>query len=154
MTIHEFKLFADYHQFYVKDDFADGDLSDSWSEESIQQALGVAPGIIGIGTIRAMTVPVTIEVRTGPPAFDDFGEWDRINECSISIPSGRLVVAGCSDYLPDAPRILLIPGIYRARIYYGGYATIHADGLEGDDRYRVVLWTEPYSNTCTLKEPK
>lgn len=88
-----------------------------------------------------MTVPVTIEIRDGAPD-EPLGEWDQMNECSIEITSGRLVVAGCTDYFPDAARIELPPGHYRARILYGDLETLSGDRLDGDDHYKVVLWTE------------
>ena len=67
-------------------------------------------------------------------------EWDQINECTLDVPSGRIVVAGCTDYFPDAQRVDVLPGFYRARVYYGKPNTLSADGLDGDDHYKVVLW--------------
>jgi hypothetical protein len=56
------------------------------------------------------------------------------------VTSGRLVVAGCTDYFPDAARIDVPPGSYRARIYSGNLNSLSDDGLDGDDHYRVALW--------------
>jgi hypothetical protein len=61
-------------------------------------------------------------------------------ECSIEIPSGKIVVAGCTDYFPDAARIPVKPGNYRARIYYGDLNSLSEDGLDGGDHYKIVLW--------------
>jgi hypothetical protein len=73
-------------------------------------------------------------------------------EASINISSGRVVIAGCTDYFPDAIRIPVEPGTYRVRIYYGGLASISEDGLEGEDHYQVVLWPEKYSAPKILKK--
>jgi hypothetical protein len=58
------KLLADYHQFYIQDEAADGDLSDSWDDAATARLLAIAPGTIGIGTVRNAEVPVTIETTS------------------------------------------------------------------------------------------
>lgn len=146
MPEYNYELFADYHQIYLQDAQAVGDLSDSWTAEASENYLAVAPGTIGIGTARDMTVPVKVEVRDAAPD-DNYDAWDQVNKCSINVPSGRIIIAGCTDYFPDAERIEVAAGCYRARIYYGNLEALSEDGLEGDDHYRVVLWpgepTEP-----------
>jgi hypothetical protein len=143
-------LFADYFQFYLQDEKADGDLSESWSEEAVTDLLATAPGTIGVGTVRNMDVPLLVEVRDGRPP-DDLDQWDHVTECSIEVPTGRLVIAGCTDYFPDAQRLELAPGTYRARVFYGGLATLSADGLEGRDHYKVSLWPGPAEPSVVLK---
>jgi hypothetical protein len=150
MQTHNFNLFADYFQFYVQDESVDGNLSDSWTGEVVVRMLAVASGTIGIGTVRNMEVPVIVEVRESKPK-DEFASWDHVAECSIDVPSGRLDVAGCTDYFPDAARIELSPGCYRARVSYGGLDTLSEDGLEGNDRYEVVLWPAPSGEVRVLK---
>src|SRR5271157_5437345 len=104
MQIRQFRLFADYFQFYLQDERAKGDLSESWTEEAVAQLLALAPGTIGVGTVRNMEVPVDLELDDDLPN-DDLNVWDHVNECSIEVPSGRIVVAGCTDYFPDAARV-------------------------------------------------
>lgn len=136
---YEFELFADYHQFYLQDEAADGDLSESWTEQAVETLLALAPGTIGVGTVRNMEVPVTVEVHDSEPE-ENFALWEQINECSINVSSGKIVVAGCTDYFPDAARILVEPETYRARVFYGDLDTLSEDGLDGDDKYKVALW--------------
>jgi hypothetical protein len=136
----EFEVFADYFQFYLQDESAKGDLSDSWTQEAVDRLLAVASGAIGVGTVRNMSVPVIIEVDDEEPAGDDTNAWDQVNECSVEIQSGRIVVAGCTDYFPDAARVDVKPGWHRARIYYGELDSLSESGLEGRDHYKVVLW--------------
>ena len=147
----EFKLFADYYQFYLQDEAAEGNLSESWTPEAVDRLLAVAPGVIGVGTVRNMDVPVTIEVADGEPPLD-IEKWDQINECNLEVRSGRIVVAGCTDYFPDAARIEVQPGTYRARIYYGSLTSLGDDGLTGGDNYKVLLWRAPSKSMMVIKQ--
>jgi hypothetical protein len=148
---HEFDLFADYYQFYLQDEQADGDLSDSWTEQAIKDSLALTLGTIGIGTASNMDVPVTVEVHNSEPE-NDFDEWDRIIECSIDVPSGKIVIAGCTDYFPDAARISIEPGVYQARIFYGELDSLSEDGCDGNDKYKVALWLGETINPKVIKK--
>lgn len=148
---HDFKLFADYFQFYLQDEGASGDLSESWTPEAVDRLLALAPGTIGVGTVRNMEVPVVVEIADRA-LQDDWSEWDQVNECSIDVPSGRLAIAGCTDYFPDAARIDLPPGTYRVRIYYGNLRSISPDGLKGEDHYKLALWRSPHEPLRILKQ--
>ena len=139
MKSHELSLFADYFQFYIQDEAAAGGLSNSWNEEATARLLAIAPGTIGIGTVRKMNVPVVVEIRDQEPR-DDFSDWDHAVEASLDVASGRLVIAGRTDYFPDAMRVEVRPGCYRARVSYGALDTLSEDRLSGDDHYRVQLW--------------
>jgi hypothetical protein len=151
MQQHKFELFADYFQFYLQDEKAKGDLSESWTEEATKRLLAIAPETIGVGTVRNMTVPVCVEIQETEPT-EDFNKWDHVVECSLNIPTGKIVVAGCTDYFPDAARIIVQAGCYRARIFYGGLDTLSENGLEGDDLYKIVLWPAPVSDVKILKQ--
>jgi hypothetical protein len=104
--------------------------------------LAIAPGTIGVGTVRNMDVPVLSEIHDQEPK-DDFCEWDHVVEASLDVRSGRIAIAGCTDYFPDAARIEVPPGEHRARVSYGALDTLSEDGLSGGDRYRVQLWLGP-----------
>jgi hypothetical protein len=134
----EYEIFADYFQFYLQDESADGNLGESWTEEAVARLLAVAPCTIGIGTVRNMQVPVIVEVLETEPA-QDLDLWDHVVECSLDVPTGRIVIAGCTDYFPDAARINVAPGVYSARISYGSLDTLSEDELRGHDHYRVQL---------------
>ena len=55
--LHHFDLFADYHQFYLQDEPVEGNLGDSWTPEATDRLMALAPGMIGVGTVRDMMVP-------------------------------------------------------------------------------------------------
>ncbi|KRG67550.1 hypothetical protein [Pseudoxanthomonas dokdonensis] len=151
MPSHDFTIFADYFQFYIQDEPADGDLSEAWSDEAVARLLAVAPGVVGIGTVRNLDVPVSIEILDKEPILT-LSSWDHVVECSMSVQSGRIVVAGCTDYFPDAVRIEVAPGTYRVRVRYSGLNSLSPDGLDGDDRYRLELWQAPAIEPTVIKQ--
>ena len=132
-------LFADYFQFYIQDEAATGDLGSAWTPEANDRMAALAPGVVGVGTFRNMDVPVTLEIHQTEPT-DDAADWDQVVECALSVPSGQVAIAGCTDYYPDATRLALPAGDYRARLSFLAPAHLSDNGLEGDDLYRVQLW--------------
>lgn len=147
----EFNLFADYFQFYLQDEDVDGNLADAWTPEAVDRLLALTSGTIGVGTARKMTVPVAIEVTNAEPEADG-ADWDQVNECSLDVRSGRIVIAGCTDYFPDAARFNVEPGSYRARIYYGKLDSVSEDDFSGEDHYKIVLWRSPPGPVRVLKQ--
>ncbi len=147
----QLQLFADYFQFYLQDEAVKGDLSDSWTKEATARMLAVAPGTVGVGTARNTNVPVLIEVHDQEPPVD-LAEWDHVAECSLDIGSGRIVIAGCADYFPDAARLEVPPGHYRARTSFGALTELTEGGLAGKDHYRVQIWLDSAIAPRTLKQ--
>lgn len=150
MRTHRLELFADYFQFYLQDEDAEGDLSNSWNDEAFACLLALAPGTVGVGTVRNVDVQVSVEVLEAEPSFD-LRQWDMVNECELQVASGRIVIAGCTEYFPDAQRIEVTPGTYATRILYRGLGSVGRDGLEGEDEYHVQLWQAAEWPTRTLK---
>lgn len=112
---HRFETFADSFQLYLQDDdIRFGDLSEAWTDEAVEKMLALGPHVIGVGTARDMTMPVTVSICEARPNIGDAG-FERINECAIQIDTGRLVIAGCTDHFPDAARIAVAPGTYKMR---------------------------------------
>jgi hypothetical protein len=142
MNRYELTLFADYHQFYIQDENVDGNLSVAWTDGAVERLLAVAPGTVGIGTVRNVDVPVNIAVLEREPIFDA-DKFDQVVECSIAVESGAIVAAGCTDYFPDAARIKIPSGPYRVRVSFEGLDSLSSDGLEGNDRYHLQLWPAP-----------
>jgi len=55
-----------------------------------------------------MQVPFVVEVADAVPS-NDLTQWGQMNECSLDVASGRLVIDGCTDYFPDAARTKVPP---------------------------------------------
>lgn len=152
MQSYKLNLFADYHTFTLQDELADGDFSQGFTEETVRTMLvAILPDAIGIQTARNTTVPVEVVVDEKAPD-DNFSDYDRVNECSLEVPSGKLVVMG-NDYFPEAKRIEVTPGTYRVRIYYKNLDSVIDDAeQEGEDEYKVVLWPQtPFGPVQVLK---
>jgi len=151
MQSHRLRLFADYHQFYLQDEAAQGDLSNAWDQAAMDRMLAVSSGVVGIGTARDMEVDVTIEFHASAPPLD-LAVADHVVEASLVVMRGPLVVAGCTDYRPDAARFALAPGTYRVRLSVRGLDTISEDGLDGQDHYCVQLWQAPSIEPTVLRQ--
>ena len=137
----DLEIFADYHQFYLQDEHASGDLSDAWTDQATEMLLAVAPGVVGVGTASNGTVPVTVEILESAPA-KSAPLYDQVNECSLQVAHGPIVIAGCTDYFPDAVRIPASPGNYRVRVSYS---------LSSEERYLVQLWEAPPIEPVVVK---
>jgi hypothetical protein len=48
--------------------------------------------------------------------------------------------------------LTLSPGSYRVRALFAGLDTVSADGLDGGDRYLVVLWPGPAMALTIVKQ--
>jgi len=148
---YDFEIFADYYQIQLRDEAAEGDLSKSWDKEALNNLFAIALGIIGMSTARNTDVPVKVTLTKSAPPSDDIADWDQVVEASITISSGTIIIAGPTDYLPDAVRIPVEPGTYRVRLYYAHLESISEDGLEGEDQYQIILWSEGYKASSILK---
>jgi hypothetical protein len=151
MQTHAFEIFADYHQLYLTDDEVQAFMPEVVTDDDIERRLAAAPHIIVVHTERNMDVPVTVQIHESEPSLD-LAAWDHVAECSLDVPSGRIVIAGCTDYLPEASRFAVAPGSYRARVCYGGFDTLSADGLDGDDHYVIQLWQAPPADLRVVKQ--
>lgn len=135
----EFALFADYFQFYIQDDdIKYGDLSDSWTTQATEQMLAKSDHGLGIGTVRNSTVPVFVEISKSLPTFNPT-DWDRLNHAELACFTGRLVIAGCTDYFPDAQRIEVQPTTYAVVIGYKNITTVSENHCKGEDSYHLFL---------------
>lgn len=137
MISHEFEVFADYNQFYVWDGGLDRRAPENYTDEDVRRMVKVAPNVVVIQPVRNMTVPVRLEVHEADPGFVA-SEWDHVVECSLDLPTGHLQVEECTG---GTKLNLRVPaGSYRVRALFGNLDSLSDDGLNGDDRYCVVLW--------------
>ncbi|MGB3865549.1 MAG: hypothetical protein WBA29_07955 [Xanthobacteraceae bacterium] len=136
-------LFADYFQIYLRDE-AHPDLPDGYTDEAISHRLMAGPYSVILHTARNMDVPIRVEWHDQRPALD-LDAWQHVVEARFECPSGQLVLAGLTDYDPDAPRLPVKAGPLGVRACLSGLDTLSEGGLDGEDRYVMQLWpgTEP-----------
>ena len=144
-------IFADYHQFYLEDEGSNFPTENLWDDEqAFLDMLATGPGSVAVGTARHYSVPVKVRVIDSEPE-KNIDHWDHVTEASLSVPSGRLVVFGPTEYRPDAPRIAVEPSDYRVRVYYANLESVAANGIDGDDYYEVTLWPGEFAESRVLK---
>ncbi|WP_020180925.1 hypothetical protein [Methylopila sp. M107] len=134
------ELFADYHQIYIADangDFA-ADLPTDWNDDILAQGVNLGPGVIVVSTVRNMTTPFRVELHEAEPPIA-LDAVDHAVECGLTT-SGEIVIAGLTDYAPDAAHASVPAGSLRALVVGTRLGTLSEDGLEGDDAYVVHLW--------------
>ena len=146
MTIHRLNLLADYFQFLLFDEDSEYDSLD-WSTDAVERMLAVGKDCASIGTLRNVTVPVELHLTAADPK-PDLALYDNVSEGSVSIPSGQLVVMGCTDYQPDALKLQVAPGTYQLLALAKGIGTIQTEWDPADDLYVVYLWPGP------IREPR
>lgn len=134
-------LVPDYHQFYIHDSETGIDPNDDgWTRSEMADRIHVALCHVSVTTMSEEQVEVEILVQDDPPGDDDFAAWDHVAEGSIDVPSGTLVVAGCTEDFETAARVDVGVGRYRARVYCGGFDTVDEYGYSGKDHYRILLY--------------
>ena len=149
-TIFEGVLFADYHQVYLCD-ASHPHLPEEWTEDNLRRRINLTDYALVISTARNTEVPVKVELHTSRPSPDLAGV-DHAIEAPLRVPSGKLIVAGLSDYSKTATQVAVPAGDLRALVLSGGLGSLSADGLDGDDHYLVHLWPEKASGVVVLRQ--
>jgi hypothetical protein len=152
-SAHKFDVFADYFQFLVMDEESADDFSELWTDVASERMIAAGETSISFGTLRNVDVRVEVEILDGPPNIDA-DLYDHIAETSFRIKSGKLVVMGCTGYLPDAPKIQVKPGTYRTLFRVSGVDTIKNEWEPADDLYQVLLWQDDPCETRLIKHWK
>ncbi len=144
-----FTVFADYHQFYLGDPVAADHAPLTFTAEDVRRRIKAERHLLVVQPERDMTVPVEVEVHDADPGFDP-ATWDHIAEASLHLPTGYLQVWECTG--GTVAEFAVRPGWYRVRCLHGGLGTLSADGLDGGDHYRAVLWPAPPAEVRVVKQ--
>ncbi len=148
MTPQRLDIFADYSQFYLCDPEHVEDWSALWNDQSMADQLIAMTTTVVFGTNRNFTVPVDLYRHDTRTDVDNLAAAaDHAVLASIVCRSGKLKLAGCTDYLPDAHGFDAVPGAYG--VFYAGHKLATVNGLDGEDRYDVHLW--PVSDTIPMR---
>ena len=129
----EFTVFADYNQFFVLDDELEPQYPESISQSAIDDRCQVQPSILAVYTAFPREVAVGIRVCDNIPDIAG-GCWAHVIRGAFAIPSGQLVLAGCSDYLPDCTRIQVPRGMLEFLLCGRGF------DAQAQEKYLLALW--------------
>ena len=129
------QLVVDHNQLLLHDcefDFCEADLDLLYKESAPSLHLGITPGVLAIFTAQ-WNGPVSLDVvvRNGPPN-DDLSGWDNVAEASIGFPSGCAVLFAPESF-QSGLRFAVFPGVYRVRVYSGGWSEANDYEYEGPD---------------------
>jgi hypothetical protein len=91
-----------------------------------------AGNVLVVGTEVNADVSVTVQVLTQVPSRHE-ASFDHVIEGSVHVPSGRLVVMGCTDYEPEASRFSVPAGWIRVRVSRSNLEVASALGVESDN---------------------
>ena len=133
-AVQRFEVFADYHQFYLMDAEAQPQIPESVLPADTARRLRCADHIVVFHTESASKVPVEVGFVDCAPTEAE--NWEQITDFSVSLPSGTAALCGCTDYVPDCPRLTGTPGSYNGKAFFAGATSL------GGERYRVLLWPQ------------
>ena len=126
-------VFADYGQFYLLDSEVLPEYPERVEDQHLEDRFQLAPGLIAVYPTETQQVEVEIETVDSEPVIDP-ETWQHIIQCSIETPSGSLVLASCSDYLPDCPRVPTFKGQCGVIILGKNL------GQSSGESYRFYIW--------------
>jgi hypothetical protein len=131
-------LRADYYQIQVLDEESATDLADFWTEEAAAEGIVTANDALAIITSTNLRVDVSVDVLQHEPSAPDTTAGHLV-EGNLRVSSGRIVVMGCTDYLPDATRVDVGPGWHRVRAVLSSTQAAAEEPAVGE-RVRLSIW--------------
>ncbi len=102
------------------------------------------PNLVAVYTANPGDVLVSVLVSETEPK-PDFGVWLHVVVCPLAAPSDRIILAGCSDYLPECPRVDVPPGQCGVLICGRGF------GKGEREEYVLHLWPASTETPRVLK---
>ncbi len=104
-----FSVFADYNQFFLFDAVIQPPYPETIPESALKEKFQLLPNLLAIYTDSSGYVSVKVTTSEIDNKIDS-ETWHNIAFGNISVPSGSLILAGCTDYLPSCPRIKVPSG--------------------------------------------
>ena len=140
----EFQVFADRQQFFLLDDERQPNYPESIDEDDLRRRFKRADHILAVYTEHASSMLVRVVLLAEQPDAL-LASCDHAIRTWIDVPSGRLIVAGCADYLPDCPRVAVPAG--RNAVFVQGRRL----GTNGET-YEITLWPSIEASSSVLKQ--
>lgn len=156
-NVYEISVFADNFQFQIQDQVEDCEYPVFWNDALLTQLYICGHRIIGIGTVRDLDVDVVIEVyqdsldEDEANALPELSDFDHAVQCNIELPSGKMLVTGCSTGYDETTKLELPARFYGVRIFWSGLERTDELGFEGDDRYLIQLFPDTNFQERVLK---
>jgi hypothetical protein len=156
-TVHELIVFADNFQIQIQDLKEESDFPESWNDALLTQLYVVGDSVLGLGTVRDLDVELTIEVNSDRMddkeiyTDPDCSDYDHVVQCNIEVPSGELLISGCTESFDEASKITVPPGSYGLRIFWSNLDSTDDLGFEGDDHYKIEMWPNTYFEERIIK---
>lgn len=145
-SVHHVSVFADNFQFQLQDQVEDCEYPEVWNDALLTQLFVFGPSIVGISTVRDQDVSVILEVYDKPMdekdlrTEPDLSDYDHAAQCNLDLPSGKLLITGCTSDYEDALKLNLPFHHYGVRIFWSNLDSPDELGFEGDDEYLIQLW--------------
>jgi hypothetical protein len=139
-----FYVVADSHQFYLLDEAISAPYPEHITDVDLIRGFNAVPFLVAVYTSSDETVEVQVERADRAPELD-IADWLHVFECPLQLPSGCLVIAGPSSFLPGSPRLHVPPGSYRARVSGRGF------GEGAREEYLVSLWPSSDVGATVIK---
>jgi len=135
-----YTVFADYFQVNL-DDFShyDGGENIEYTEDDFNERVVSSNCRITIFTQRNMDCEVKVYILDEEPVLNA-EMYDLIKTTWISVPSGKLVLGGCTDNIESSNIISLPAGEYDAVVTFSNLDTVSDDELDGNDYYEFFLY--------------
>jgi hypothetical protein len=155
--VHELIVFADNFQVHLQDQKEEADFPESWNDLLLTQLYVAGERVLGIGTVRDLDVEMTIEVNSDRMDDKDIytdpdcSDYDHVAQCNIDLPSGEILISGCTESFDEAHRISVPPGTYGVRMYWSNLDSTDDLGFEGDDHYKLEFWPNTYFEERIIK---
>ncbi len=156
-TVHQISVFADNFQFQLQDQVEDCDYPEHWNDALLMQLYVCGHKIVGIGTVRDQDIDLCLEVYDQKMPDEDLekepelADYDHAAQCNIEIPSGKLLITGCTSDYEDAIKLALPAKHYGVRMFWANLDSTDELGFEGDDRYLIQLWPDTFFEEGVIK---
>lgn len=131
-------MLANHHQFFLADAkrWIEGPVE--VQEEAMKERVVWKDDVLTVLPVRNMAVPVAVELHDEAPVLD-LSVADHVVEAGLR-SSGRIIIAGYTDYQPAATRLSVPAGHLKARVVFTGLGTVNRRDRVNQDLYTVHLW--------------
>jgi hypothetical protein len=155
--VYNLHVFADNFQFQLQDQIEDCEYPEYWNDALLTQLFVSGNRIVGIGTVRDLDIDLTLEIYADPMDEKQLEEEPDVSHCdhaaqtNLELPSGKLLITGCTTDYEETIKLDLPAQYYGVRIFWQELDSIDELGFEGEDKYLIQLWPNTYFEEGVIK---